>query len=436
MMTTQGRFLGRIKGVLPRSVDQWKNIFFVIFFIILLTPQLFEILGNEVVFTLYCAAVLWGVLGRVRIPKSALFGFAFFIIAVAYAIVGISTAAWGNYYKLLLFFSFPFVAEVFFKDFDQKANPWMLTALLLASIYNAVYNLSLNIAIPLVSVMINFHPEYAYLHAGGTLFAFQLLLILMVLIPFFRRSRHQALMLIAVFVSAACLIIFQRAITIFALILFLFLYAVFARKTSSAATLCKAIVIVLILTLSFVFLDKILSWLIVVMPGERIKIRLAGTLQYITSGTDDTLSFSNRWSLYMASWGAFTQSLRNFLFGVGFHLDNVTHEYLMTAGGTGHSELLDAAARFGVLGLAPVFGFFVSLYREMHARYRGIVLKRLDVGMIVNLWFIIILFNALLNGIEHAGAVVIIMVLSRLVLNEVVETAGLGPHLTEARGIR
>ena len=416
--------------------EKWKNSFFIGFFIILLTPQLYEGFGNGVVFALYCAAVLWGFLTRVQIPRSALFGLAFFGIAAIYAALGISTAAWGNYYKLLVFYTFPFVAEVFFKDLNQKANPLMMIALLIASIYNAVYNLILNLTISEVSVKINFVTDYAHLHPGGTLFAFQLLLLLIVLIPFFRRSRYQALMLVTILVSAACLLMFQRAIMMFALLIFLFLYVVFSRKTSSAATLLKTIFLALTLTLAFVFLDKILLWLIEVIPGERIKIRLSGTLQYITSGTDDTFSFSNRWNLYNAAFHTFTRSFSNFLFGVGFHLDNVTYEYLLTAGGTGHSELLDAAARFGILGLMPVIGFFVSLYREMKEKYGRVVLHRTDVGMIIHLWFIILIFCALLNGVEYFGAAVAIMVISRLVLNEVTGMASSAPQLTQSRGIR
>lgn len=435
MNTAMAKPVSFVKDLLRKGNGQWKTLYFVVFFTVLLTPQLSETIGSGALLAMYLGCLALGFVKKCRVPASALFGLAYFAVAIAYAVLGISTAAWGNYYQMLLVYTFPFIADVFFKELGIRKNPWIVTVLLLVISYNAIYNFALNVAIPGVSSLINFETTYHYLHPGGTLFAFQLLLVLMLLIPFYKYSRHRLLMAFTLFVSAACFLMFQRAIFALGLAFFLFAYWVFRKKTIGAATLLKAVYIVAGLVLIAVLLDTILAWLMQVIPGERLRMRISGTLQFMTSGTDDTNSFSNRWALYLAAIQTFTRSIPNFLFGVGYHTGSLDLAYLVSVGGTGHSEILDVGARYGMVGLLPFAGFFISLYREMQRRYRGLVFHGMDMKMMIRIMFAVIVYCALLNGIRDFGAMMMITVLSRLVISGTIGAEATDYARLEAREI-
>jgi hypothetical protein len=214
-----------------------------------------------------------------------------------------------------------------------------------------------------------------------------------------------------IFLGVLCVIyIFEasRAITIlfliFTIALFLLKKITLNKKNSDITIYIMFIIIIIsLLLLSAEY------WLTLIadnVDNERIAERLIAMANYFSNTvSDNDVSLTGRLDLYKLSISTFLKSFKNFVLGVGYHTTNKqTIDWLYQIGVGGHSEFLDLAAKYGIIGLLIIYSFFQSFLADFKKYYY----TKHDLEHYI-IWIVFLLFSIVNNTFDPSVGVLIFM---------------------------
>lgn len=132
---------------------------------------------------------------------------------------------------------------------------------------------------------------------------------------------------------------------------------IFKRKT---LVFFFSVVVVIVAIYAYItgFYIDMFDWLADIIPSERLAIRFReiSTALYYENLEASTGSLSARNRLMNVSWDTFTSSIGHFVFGAGEHYgDNTIIGH--------HSFFIDTLARYGIIGGAMMFVYFMKQYQ-------------------------------------------------------------------------
>ena len=148
---------------------------------------------------------------------------------------------------------------------------------------------------------------------------------------------------------------------------------------------------------TFALLIPIIEFIIQNLQSERLAERMNDLLDFIQSGGKTSQlkegSLAMRLQLAQTSLNTFLSNPINFLIGIGDHTQSFGGD-LIKSGIGGHSEFIDVAARYGVVGIIVFFYIIKEYYR---------LLKRLtdkrELQKYMNVIFYIFLMMGILNNV-------------------------------------
>lgn len=125
----------------------------------------------------------------------------------------------------------------------------------------------------------------------------------------------------------------------------------------------------------------LLEFLIDTIPSERLATRVQAIYFFLQTGDalDAGSSMTSRSELMLRSFNTFTDSIGNFLFGVGDHRK--------LGGPVGnHAELLDTFARYGIFLSIPLIVYFYKLIKWWYAIIPHSSILRYQVSCIISIY--------------------------------------------------
>lgn len=305
------------------------------------------------------------------------------IIILLYKALGISSAALGNQYHQLAFFSFTFIGLFVYYYFPVKQKILLflsLSAVLVADLVNNIFlysAFSRMYGVDMDAVARLMEDEVTI---GGTpfnttsIFAFAAFYFIFLNV---KRMKIRILALGCALVAMYYMFFCGARGTVILLDLFLIIMLPllkFQEKSSTGKFLSYIVYAFFGLAL-IIGLESILDFMIAISP-DRLAARFIDIKQTSQEGVSDS-SFSGRFGLYRVSLNTFFGSIISFLFGIGDHRGSITGDLSYADMGIGgHSEMLDNLARFGILGACFVFPIYKYAYRWFVDFFESKLLKK------------------------------------------------------------
>ncbi len=350
---------------------------------------------------------------EIRIPKYFMYSFIYLGIILSYRILGLSSAAWGNYVKLIIFFFFSWVYFYYKKNMDTRKQTQLINIGIFISIINVWSNIYLLYLYPNASVELNFSRMFYNTNVGGTMFSFYSVLLVVLFLVTNSDLKNKKIKLLYI-LSMISLFIYilqaARSISIFVLLVAISLY--FYNKLSVIKNRVERVLYkVFIIMLSFIFLINLVNILIILnnyIGIDRITVRINAIIATLSGGgSEQAVSLLSRLQLYELSITTFFSSIENFIFGVGYHTtEQLSTGWLFNIGVGNHSEVLDIAARYGLIGLLPIFMFLHRFFR--YVQY-DIQIKDIYNFKLIGIIFLI--YSILNNSFDPSLGVLVFLII-------------------------
>lgn len=314
-----------------------------------------------------------------------------------YRLVGISSAAWGNYYKQIFFFFFIFVGQFYINFMGKDYCERLLNVVFLVSMFNIVQNIYLLCLYPNASVELNYSSLYNETNIGGTMFSFYTVLMAgLILMIFKNKSKTKLICIIAFFLCAVYIFLAARATAIIMLSITIFLYGYF-RFMSKRVKMERILYFISMLLLCFLgwkFAPLVLEFISNRVDNARITDRLMAVANLLAGNlTQDDIALVGRIDLYFLSVSTFLENIKNFIFGVGYHTtENLTSSWYYSIGVGGHSEFLDLAARYGLIGIILIANILRLFYKSITKH------KNFNCYYVAKVIFMIFIFYSFVNN--------------------------------------
>lgn len=345
-------------------------------------------------------------------PKYIFVSIIWLIYIFAYRFIGISDAAWGNYFNELLFFMFVWIGYYYVRDIGEHYCELILKNTFIIATVNIIHNIYLLFKYPKASEVVNYSNIYDKTNVGASVFSLFGLVLFCILIIMIVDDSKKSKKSMHVILAVLCVIyIFQAArasIIIFLIISSgIYLYMKLIYKKMKYEKIIYGIFItflVLILILNSVYLLKVISNNIV---NDRLAIRL-NAISSVLSGdiSVDNISLVGRLELYKLSIATFFESFKNFIFGVGYHTTtSLSIDWLYSVGVGNHSEFLDLAARYGMIGIVIIYSFFRRFIKKLKKYY-----YRKDGFKFSIIWIIFFMYSLVNNTFDPSIGVLIFLV--------------------------
>ena len=280
----------------------------------------------------------------------------YLLLVFGYRLLGISTAAWGNYMHQLSFF-IVLLFMLLLSNKETYSSKALLFILLGIIAFNVVDNIRLSILYPQIHTGRVFVDEelLATINAGGPVFYNFVLFCFDIFFFVFLNTKQRLIrilmllsaILCAVYICAFCL---KASVVVYFFLSLLFIY--YAKRAHNQFTFFFVLAITAIFSFIFVvfFSDELIEYIISISPDERLTTRLV-TLIDPEDADANINTVTGRTNLYMLSVETWLSNIGNFFFGIGDH----RAQFGAAATGIGqHSDLLDSLARYGLLGLVPL----------------------------------------------------------------------------------
>jgi hypothetical protein len=352
---------------------------------------------------------------RITIPKYFIYSNIYIGLILCYLFIGLSTAALGNYFNLLMFFFFSWVYYYYIKNIDHKKQVQLINIGVILSIINVISNIYLLYIFPNASVELNYSKIFFNTNVGGTTFSFYCLILLIFFLVIRDNLKSNRLKLLnALIIIASIIYILQaaRAISVF-LMLFSISLFFYTKLTVNKIRSERVLYTTFFIILSFILLLNLNNILIILanhIGNERLELRINTIIWALSSGRSEegiSISILTRVDLYKLSITTFFSSIKNFLFGVGYHTsENMSTSWLFNVGIGNHSELLDTAGRYGLIGILPLGMFF---YRFM--KYIKKNIHRKDFQKLKLIGFIFFIYSILNNSLDPSVGVLILLII-------------------------
>lgn len=290
------------------------------------------------------------------------------VFILTYRILDISTASWGNYGVQVFFWINIYIGYISYKYYDNTQKRLLIGFIWMISFANILHNIILLIQYPGASTFI-YQPwgtEYLTMNIGDTAYGIIAIFFLLFNLSYiFLYKKNKLFCTIGCIISFVYLYQSARTTTWFILLIILFFIISYNWPQKKNAKGSKDVLWIGIIygTLLFFIVYPFLIEILATYDTESEILERLIEISNIIYGSDfDTVdSGTGRLTDTFISLTTWTSSLKNFLFGVGFHGKDATYESIKAYGIGQHSESFDTLARYGLLGgIAYIYVLYSS----------------------------------------------------------------------------
>ena len=356
-----------------------------------------------------------------KIKNNALIPFILFVILdFFYQFVGLSVGV-PNSICRMAFFSVLFIFTSLNNSIDIKESKRLFFIVFVIVLANVISNIWLGIKYPAVSLLVISGAEFKDMNVGGTWFSVVVLLFLNIcaLMALNLNKLFQRLLFWGgAFLSFVYLIFYgmRGSVVLFMLIsLFFLLFYKYTRISPIIRYLAVILFVLVVLQVSLNS-DAFFDFLYKITPEGRLQGKIRGIQSAADYGVDED-SFSNRWGLYMLSLHTWMDNPQSFLFGIGED-KTVAAKFGYDYSGLkigGHSDFLDAFAKWGVLGVSFILWYIVVAFKYIMNQFNDREIRK-QVRVILLTFFLCFTFKVVLYT-DIALLVFFLLPLSAKILN-------------------
>ena len=356
---------------------------------------------------------------NIKVPIHIFFSIAWLLLIFSYRFIGFSNAAWGNYFNQLLFFMFVWIGDYYIRNMGEYYCTRIFQYTMIIAVINIIHNIYLLFLYPNASVELNFSDIYNGTNIGGTTFSLFTLILLCILLIIIADNSKNLKKWIYMALGTMCVVyIFgaARAIaTVFLIITVgIYLYMKLIYKKKQREKMLYVMLSIFLIFLLFINTEYFLRMISSKIGNDGLAIRLnamANAFSGNISGQD--VALLGRLELYKLSISTFFASFKNFIFGVGYHTTtNLSTSWLYTTGVGNHSEFLDLAARYGIIGVLIIYNFFRSFIKNLKKYNQSYYCFK---GNIV--WIIFLSYSFVNNTFDPSIGALIFLIFPLYLLN-------------------
>lgn len=358
------------------------------------------------------------------VSKQQFFMLAYFIFILIYRVIGVSTAAWGNYYMLFITFWYIFPLQYYMEHMPLQEKKFIINYTFIVILANGVYNLLLNFWHRGISAEINFTTKFNKYNVWGTDYIQNVVLLVGVwfICCFICYKKRKVLSYASWYLIFVCMCIYMlvtartTSILLFAL-MFVFLYFLFMKNKKIRLLEMCLLTFIAILTLFFMK-DVMLLMARLTSFNAHVSDAFMALAHAGADNFTDESSLSIRFNLYLMSINTFMNSWKNVLLGVGYHSMENTLEY----GIGNHSQIVDDIARYGLGGGLLMVTFCISYIGYLRKK---IVYKMEDKRAVYALYgaYALLLVMSILNNAYKPMTGLVMLFIYPLLINIKGETA-------------
>lgn len=278
-------------------------------------------------------------------------------ITTLYKIIGYSTASFGScvsYFSLFMSIIFGWYISVFA---SHKQKIFVLVCYTAIILLNVIVNIYL-IQVVFEGVDIEKLQESASLEGvanyGGSSFAayaFFASLCFLILTYYSRNFYHTIISFVPFCVCIYYVIFCSMRGTTAVLFIAAFILLTTNRYLQNSKISPRNIntFIFFFCFILFIFKDSLFQLLIDYAPNERLAVRFEDVMSTSSNGVSEE-SFTGRGALFKIAFNSWLQNPITFLFGIGEPLLGSDDNKYLVAGISGHSDMVDQLAKYGLLG--------------------------------------------------------------------------------------
>lgn len=333
-------------------------------------------LGQVVTTMLFLVLALF--MSKSRVQKRICFGIlSYCCLILFYWWIGYSSASSGNYFFQITFFVPFFIVIYIFKKIPYNHLFVIFSIVVILIIIHAMID-------TVMGAMLEDLPgeELEKMGFSTTSTNTAALIVLSVLLILFFNIKPFVYRIIClsfiVFLFYYIVYIGQRgSVTIYLLLSIFFI--IYQRRTHRfrASSGVRVIPIFILLFLMWVFRDVFFSFLIQISPSERLTERIVDLQGTFDNGVSED-SFSGRLSLEIISIKSWLSNIITFFFGIGDHRleGDFGVEGFALSGIGGHSEFIDALARYGIIGFSLLVYIYVNIFKYILGLFSAPIIRK------------------------------------------------------------
>lgn len=289
---------------------------------------------------------------------------AYIAVIFAYRLLGVSDAAWGNYLNQIMFFMPLILTFVVYTHCDNIQCNTLLKIVLLIVALNIADGIRITIENPSMTYMQLYSNDaegaVSNLNVGNSDYMTMTLLYFNVaLLAFFntKKSFWKVVYLVFSIVSFYFILFVSLKATIIIYVLLSLVLQYMARRSKRPG---KFIFWAVFTSVILIVLMKPITYLLInIIAEDRVSERL---LNLVGDSMANKEALTGREDVYMLSVETWLSGVTNFIFGIGDHRS----AFDVASTGIGqHSSFLDTLARYGLLGVLILFGYFKNLFEWM-----------------------------------------------------------------------
>lgn len=352
------------------------------------------------------------------------------LVAVVYRIIGISSAATGNYANFFLAYISFWMGVYICKYMPESIHHSIVKFSTIVLIVNIIDNVRLYSLFPeLIGTgsftNINFFDKYGFINLGKTAFNYMVMFLTIFMFCCCLSKRKKIYFSLFVLLSLYLFVYGGSGTILISFLLGVFLIYFLGRDETEKKSYFKVIILFSLFLIFIIFSDSILSFIIKILEplvGEKVTDRLT-TIMHLLDGNLNSkdLSFLSRINFLRYDIEVWCSSVINFLLGKGYHTTSgiSMKETLLLTGDGGHSGFVDLIPRYGVIGLSLCIGIVNNVFCfRKECKCRG----ARNMFLIL---FLLFIFNNIFNSTLDCGSVFILSVFFPLIYfdNKVDESA-------------
>lgn len=391
------------------------NLFvFLIFTIVNLTPYLGRVTSinlNIILFLLWIVTAFFSDYHYfTKFNRVSFFTVVWIICLILMQLIGFADQAIGNLFYYLIFWFSIIVYDFYSTHLTNKQKKNIVLVILLTMTINIFSNIYELVENPSLSKLITgsvLSPELGVnSNVGVYSYVFIVNVVMITFITLFIESKSTFKKMLYLFLSVGCFYMVLLASSmigiltgVIMIVVYIFIYTTKNNRLNKLLFFNTFIIIALLIWL---FEDKFYNYFIQFaqdMDNRYLKERLLNIIHAVF-GTNEQVSFSGRESLYVDSIETF---VKNPLIGVGRRHTNVEGVIGL------HSQILDDAAYFGIVGITIQL-FILYYYYRIHIQsliYDNLTAKSLVISITIGSVFFAT-FNPFIN--RYSGLMVFVFV--------------------------
>ena len=335
----------------------------------------------------------------------------FMIIKLMHMLAGTSNLTLKFFLDGMRVFFIPLGMIIIIQRFSNNRKKNLFIQLIVLFVANLVSNIYILFTNPQINF--RFASNIYGTNVGNTMFVFVVsIMCFMFCIMFLNiiSTKLKTVVLVCLFLCGWYLVVLNpRAISLLVLVTFIYIYFCvhLLQKGDSMSKIVKFIII----SIGSVLVILNITTIMVLISGSNLDSEIISRFSTAMSfmkgqGISDDSSWAARIELYGYSLKTFTSSIMNFILGIGQQVySEASRGILQSVGISGHSEVFDILAQFGILGMYILTCYFNNAFKFM----KKIALDNMKTEITIMVLFLFV-YSVLNKSIDCASFFVIFLV--------------------------